>query len=121
MSSHLVLTYSRLSEFEFGELPKGAMLKIAMNPYNGNVFLDVEKHETSTVIGLQLMREIVEVCDVLEELGADDPLREFVELSDRGALNRKLAEAARALIMVEKGGAEGKDLVGLSGEKERTA
>lgn len=72
--------------YDSEKLPKGHMCALAMNPHNGNVFLQLDKHALSSVLALEHMRTIVGLCDELEELGVSDPLRELAELGESGEL-----------------------------------
>lgn len=103
MSLHHVFDYGRMDDYQFEELPKGYVFKVSINPYTGRVFLDFEKHQSSTVIGLDVMRRIVEGCDFLERNGSFDPLRDYARLSETGELSGMLADAARENITAFEG------------------
>lgn len=93
-----------LSGYSFEELPKGYVAKVSINPYTGYVFLDFEKHETSTTFALDIMRRVVSACDVLEGCGSDDPLRDYSRLCEAGMIDWVLADAARERIKAFEGG-----------------
>lgn len=103
MTLHHVFDYGRMGDYRFEELPKGYVFKVSINPYTGRVFLDFEKHQSSTVIGLDVMRRIVEGCDFLQRNGSFDPLRDYVHLSETGELGEMLADAARENIKAFEG------------------
>lgn len=96
MSTYLISRYAKHENYAFEQLPKGEMLGISMNPYNGNVYFQLEKHKSSSVIALDMMREIVHACELLERLDATDPLRDYLEYCESGVIVEKLVEAARA-------------------------
>lgn len=103
MTLHHVFDYERMGEYRFEELPKGYVFTVSINPYTGRVFLDFEKHESSTEIGLDVMRRIMEGCDFLERNGSFDPLRDYARLSETGELSEMLADAARENITAFEG------------------
>lgn len=113
MPYYETMTYDGLSAYQFEELPKGELFSLSMNPYNGLVLAYFEKHRSSSFIALDIMRQIVNVCDVLEDAGSVDPLRDYVELSEKGQLVKKLSEAARAKIKPIKGGGDYEGLPGI--------
>ena len=104
MASHRVGSYPQFENYEFDRLPKGEMFAIAMNPYTGALFLCTEKHESSTVIALDVIREIVHACELLERLDCSDPLRDYIKYSESEELVEKLLEAARTEIRRIPGG-----------------
>ena len=87
MRMRQLFKFEKLENYWFSDLPKGNMLEISMNPYNGNVFMKPEKHAASTTIALEIMREVVRACDVYERNGSEDPLRDL--LSDCNGSNFK--------------------------------
>ena len=103
MTLHHVFDYERMGEYRFEELPKGYVFTASINPYTGRVFLDFEKHETSTEIGLDVMRRIMEGCDFLQRNGSLDPLRDYARLSETGELSEMIADAARKRITAFEG------------------
>lgn len=109
--------YGRLKEFKFEELPKGNMLEISMNPYNGNVFVKTEKHATSTVIALELMRELVRACDLYERNGSADPLRDLLTGSD-GQNFEELVSSAKGETMKAIKGSERRKDPGAEGKRK---
>ena len=117
MSKYRIFDYGNLEEYRFDELPKGYVFKVAMNPYTGYVLLDLEKHESSSLISLDVMREIVAACDVLERNGSLDPLRDYVRLTESGELTEMLADAARERITAFEGRKNKKKLVRASGQE----
>lgn len=70
--------YGGKDDYSFEQLPKGYVFKVGMNPYNGKVFFDSEKHNATTRISLDLMREIVRACEELEKGGSADPVRDLM-------------------------------------------
>ena len=75
-----IFDYANFNKFKFEELPKGFVFELSMNPYNGKVFFKREKHRSSSRISLELMREIVRACDVMERRGSNDPLNDVLDL-----------------------------------------
>ena len=90
-------------KYDFGQLPKGRMLEISMNPYNGNVFLKLDKHEESGVIAYQILKQIVDSCEKLELLGFDEPLLEYCKFSDAGQIDRFVGAVVRPNVKAIKG------------------
>ena len=117
MSQYRIFDYENLDDYKFEELPKGYVFTVAMNPYTGYVLLDLEKHESSTQIGLEVMRRIVADCDVLKRNGSFDPLRDYVRLTESGELTEMLADAARERITAFEGRKNRKELVRASGQE----
>lgn len=116
MSQYKIFDYEKLDDYKFEELPKGYVFKVAMNPYTGYVLLDLEKHESSSHISLEIMRRIVADCDVLERNGSFDPLRDYVRMTETGELTEMLADAARTRITAFEGRKNKKELVRASGQ-----
>lgn len=108
MQAVYLFTYKDLESFDFQHLPKGNMLELFMNPYNGKVYLKPEKHKASTRVTLDIMREVVRLCGHLERNGSDDPLRDLLSLVD-GENWESLSNAAKADVLA---------FVGRSGENE---
>ena len=75
--------------YGFEELPKGAMFSLSMNPYTGRVFCKFEKHDASSHIALELMRQIVRECAAMFP-DSKDPLRDFAAFADRRAELEKM-------------------------------
>lgn len=84
MNFYRLGTFDFKDMYDFQELPKGVLFALSMNPYNGNVFVKFEKHETSSVIALEIMRQIVRECDEKFPNSAD-ALRDYARFRDRGA------------------------------------
>ena len=103
MSTHRICRYEKFDGFTFDELPKGEMFSIGMNPYTGAVFFGLEKHESSTQIALDIMREVVHACELLERLDCSDPLRDYIAFCESGEIVPMLCLAARAKITVLEG------------------
>lgn len=68
--------------YSFEELPKGDMFTLSMNPYTGQVFCKFEKHQASSHIALEIMKQIVKESGELF-LGSKDPLRDYAQFTDR--------------------------------------
>ena len=117
MSQYHVFNYEKMDDYKFEELPKGYVFTVAMNPYTGYVLLDLEKHESSSQISLEIMRRIVADCDVLKRNGSFDPLRDYVRLTESGELSEMLADAARERITAFEGRKNKKELVRASGQE----
>ena len=120
MALHHVFDYP-VNKHEFSDLPKGEILKIALNPYTGYVFLNFEKHQLSTRVSLAVMRRVVAACDVLERNGSFDPLRDYAHLCDTGEIREMLADAARDEIRAFEGGKEKSTQVSASGHVGKKA
>lgn len=67
-----------LDGYEFADLPKGEMVSIAINPFNGKVFVTLGNDAETSNLALQIMNRIVEACRVLEGKGSDDPLSDLM-------------------------------------------
>jgi|GEM_PF-2438186 len=94
MNFYRLGTFDFKDMYDFEELPKGDMFTLSMNPYTGQVFVKYEKHETSSVIALELMRQIVRECDEKFPNSAD-ALRDYSRFRDRGAELESLTFGAR--------------------------
>ena len=104
MKSVKAFKYTSIDAYSFEELPKGNMLEIVMNPYNGNVFIKPGKNSASCLVALDVMREVVSACDVLERQGSADPLRDYHTLCEVGIIDSVLSDAARADYRAFEGG-----------------
>ena len=111
MASVQIFEYEHLNDFQFAELPKGNMLELAMNPYSGKVFMHVGKQSGAASVALDVMREIVAACDVLQETGSLDPLHDYETLCMCGVLDKVLSDAARAKYRAIEGGKSNKSQV----------
>lgn len=63
MRSVQVFKYASLDDYSFEELPKGNVVEIAMNPYNGNVFVKLGNRAASAEVALDVMRELLRGVD----------------------------------------------------------
>lgn len=87
MAQHFLYSYPDFGGYDFAELPKGAMLQLSMNPYNGKAFVRMGKHATSCRIALDIMRDLVAACGELERSGSVDPLRDLLLKVDGSGWN----------------------------------
>lgn len=84
MALHQVGNYEHLGDYSFEDLPKGKMLEISINPYNGNIFISVSRRRASGKIALEVMRQFVELCDEMERRGYEDPINAIMSECDTG-------------------------------------
>ena len=120
MRSVRIFTYSELNHYEFEHLPKGEMLGLSMNPYNGNVFIKPAKNRASFAVALDCIREVVRACDVLERNGSLDPLRELYELA-QGLEYVSSSESVKPEFKAFKGRRENREKDNGEGEEKAIA
>lgn len=102
MPCYYIGEYGYLNEHEFSDLPKGNMLELAMNPYNGKVYLKLCKQADSAEVALSIMRDLVSCCDMAELAGIDEPLKNMLETMGGELL--RVSDAARVVIRLYEGG-----------------
>lgn len=107
MRSKQIGNYELLEQLPFEYRPKGDLLKLSVNPYNGKVYATTSKQVVSPVVALDIMRKVVKACDALESWGISNPLEYLMQNgSDKGFESLEYAAGVR-IVEFEGGNEDG--------------
>lgn len=85
---------------DFEKLPKGDFFQLAVNPYNGKVFMKLGKNEYSSACAYSVLKDLVRVCMSFERQGCHDPLQKVSTLTLREIETLSSEKGRRAEVKV---------------------
>lgn len=113
--------YELFEQLPFDYRPKGDLLKLSVNPYNGKVYASTAKQVVSPIVALDIMRKVVKACDELESWGIANPLEYLmVNGSDKGFESLEYAAGVR-IVEFEGGNVDGSDDAAEGGKRSKKA